>query len=438
MEISVVLKLALQRVLKHRKRNSIVMIPLIIMTILTLFEITIQCSIQEYVKCIEDNIEMRELWITYTPDTYNEIIEKLSKIEHIDMIVDQYESFISAISTSEQFSNSETDGYIYEEPANNKTCPEVIQGRKITDNDSYVMVIPNKLYSDSNHRNFNESISEDEYIDGTSLIGTNIVMKIVGDNQTLYETFEVIGVYDSDRYLSDQKIYMPKSIIKEINKELNVEYTEFHMRIIVDKLQNIKEVQNSLIENNLLKNTKIQIDASNANNSVGIEEANFAQTTNISVETQKIIKNIMYILIIMSTLIFLIMLLVTNVNKLYRSSTEFGILKIEGYKNREIQKMTIIENLFICIISILIAVILFKITQLLGNFLIDYIILIDSPGLTFNKIQEQLLYIRNIPQKLDIKALVVFSIIISLFEILNTYFINKKILSKKICDMLKQ
>lgn len=438
MEISVVLKLALQRVLKHRKRNSIVMIPLIIMTILTLFEITIQCSIQEYVKCIEDNIEMRELWITYTPDTYNEIIEKLSKIEHIDMIVDQYESFISATSTSEQFSNSETDGYIYEEPANNKTCPEVIQGRKITDNDSYVMVIPNKLYSDSNHRNFNESISEDEYIDGTSLIGTNIVMKIVGDNQTLYETFEVIGVYDSDRYLSDQKIYMPKSIIKEINKELNVEYTEFHMRIIVDKLQNIKEVQNSLIENNLLKNTKIQIDASNANNSVGIEEANFAQTTNISVETQKIIKNIMYILIIMSTLIFLIMLLVTNVNKLYRSSTEFGILKIEGYKNREIQKMTIIENLFICIISILIAVILFKITQLLGNFLIDYIILIDSPGLTFNKIQEQLLYIRNIPQKLDIKALVVFSIIISLFEILNTYFINKKILSKKICDMLKQ
>lgn len=199
MKINLVLKLALQNLLKNKKRNSIILLPLIIITILILFAITIQYSMQQYIKSIEDNIEMRELGITYTPNTYEEIMEKLSKIEHIAMIVDQYESYVSAILSSKQFSNSVTDGSLYEKPANNKTCPEVIQGRKIEDSDSNVIVIPSKLYCDSNYRTFNNPISEDEYIDGTSLIGTTIDIEIFRDPQTiLYKTFKVIGVYDSD------------------------------------------------------------------------------------------------------------------------------------------------------------------------------------------------------------------------------------------------
>lgn len=438
MKINLVLKLALQNLLKNKKRNSIILLPLIIITILILFAITIQYSMQQYIKSIEDNIEMRELGITYTPNTYEEIMEKLSKIEHIAMIVDQYESYVSAILSSKQFSNSVTDGSLYEKPANNKTCPEVIQGRKIEDNDSNVIVIPSKLYCDSNYRNFNNPISEDEYIDGTSLIGTTIDIEIFRDPQTiLYKTFKVIGVYDSDRYLSNKIIYMPKSAIREINTELKIEYTEYHMCIIVDKLENITKVQDSLIENHLLSTSEIEAEASNANPS-GIEESNFAQTTNISIQTQKIIKNTMYILIILSILILFIMILITNINKSYISSTELGILKIIGYKNKDIQKITILENVFICILSILIGLVIFKILQYLGNLFINWIIQIDTPGITFNKIQEQLLYISKIPQKVDIKSLTFFSIIVILFEIVNTYFINKKFLSKKITNLLRQ
>ena len=146
----------------------------------------------------------------------------------------------------------------------------------------------------------------------------------------------------------------------------------------------------------------------------------------------------MYILIILSILILFIMILITNINKSYISSTELGILKIIGYKNKDIQKITILENVFICILSILIGLVIFKILQYLGNLFINWIIQIDTPGITFNKIQEQLLYISKIPQKVDIKSLTFFSIIVILFEIVNTYFINKKFLSKKITNLLRQ
>ena len=71
MNFSTILKLSIQRAIKNRKRNAIILIPLIIIIILILFSITIQYSMQSYVIDIGFNINMRTIsGINYTPADY--------------------------------------------------------------------------------------------------------------------------------------------------------------------------------------------------------------------------------------------------------------------------------------------------------------------------------------------------------------------------------
>ena len=438
MNFSTILKLSIQRAIKNRKRNAIILIPLIIIIILILFSITIQYSMQSYVIDIGFNINMRTIsGINYTPADYKEIIEKLLFINNIDMIVDQYESRIVAIVTCEKFQNGKTDGKVYETPTNAKTSPEVIKGRKISDDDQYVIIIPDKIYADSNtNRTFENPILEDEYINGEELLGKNIRMKIEGDNKELYKDFKVKGIYDSSKYDDTQTIYIPKTTIKLLNEELGASFSEYYMNAVVDKVENLNEVRNKLTEEGILKKTKIQIDAS-SDKEVGIEETNFISTTNLNIETLQIIKNIAFFLSVSSFVILIFILVATNVNKTYISATELGVLKIEGYKDKYIQIITIFENIIVCIISFIIAFILYKLLQVIGNFLIDCIIQKETVSLTLYKIREQLFLIKKIPQKINYSiVLIIFSIII-LIESINTFFINKRVLKKNISDIIK-
>lgn len=434
-----IIKLAVQRAIKNRKRNVIVLIPLIIMTILILFSITIQYSMQAYASSIEFNINMRTISsINYMPDEYEEIIEKLSSIDHIDMIVEQYESRIVAIVTCEQFQNGKTDGRVYETPINYKTSPEVIEGRKINENDKYVVIIPDKIYADGNTvRTFENPILESEYVDGKELLGKTIRMKIKGDNDEFYEDFEVVGIYDSEKYNSSQTIYIPKTTIKEINEKLGVSFSEYYMDVVVDKVENLNEVRNKLIEEGIINNTQIQVDASNNTEEISIEESNFISTTNINIETLQIIKNITYFLLFASFIILIVLLIITNLNKTYISAMELGILKVEGYKNRYIQLIIILENVIICIIGFAIALILFKILQIIGNVLMDYFIQKETLSLSLYKIKEQFFIIKQIPQKTNFIIVVIIFAIIILIESINTFFINKRILKKNISSIIK-
>lgn len=438
MNFSTILKLSIQRVIKNRKRNTIVLIPLIIMIILLLFSIIIQYSMQSYANDIGVNIDMRTIsGINYIPQQYQRIVEKLSSMEHIDMIVGQYDSRIVATVTCEQFQNGKTDGKVYEAPSNDKTSPDVIKGRKINNDDKYVIIIPDRIYADGNTiRTFENPVLEDEYINGEELLGKNVRMKIQGENKKFYKDFEVIGIYDSSKYEDTQTIYMPQTVIRELNEELKVTFSEFYMEVVVDKVENLNEVRNQLIEEGVLNKSKIQIDASD-DKEISIEYSNFMSTTNINIETLQIIKNTTYFLLVSSFLILIVLLITTNINKTYISATELGILKIEGYKNKHIQLITIFENIFICIIAFTIAFILFKILQIIGNFLIDYLIQKDTISLTLNNIREQLFLIKRIPQKINYNIVIIIFFFIILVESINTFFINKRVLKKNISDIIK-
>lgn len=229
---------------------------------------------------------------------------------------------------------------------------------------------------------------------------------------------------------------MPEMTIKELNRELEVYFSEFYMDIVVDKVENLNEVRNKLTEEGILKKTKIQIDAS-SDKEVGIEETNFISTTNLNIETLQIIKNIAFFLSVSSFVILIFILVATNVNKTYISATELGVLKIEGYKDKYIQIITIFENIIVCIISFIIAFILYKLLQVIGNFLIDCIIQKETVSLTLYKIREQLFLIKKIPQKINYSIVLIIFFIIILIESINTFFINKRVLKKNISDIIK-
>lgn len=149
------------------------------------------------------------------------------------------------------------------------------------------------------------------------------------------------------------------------------------------------------------------------------------------------IKKLLLFFIVASILILVVFLITSNVNKSYLSTREIGILKVEGYTNKEIQKLAIMENIIVCLISIIISLIIFEIIKLSANVFGNYIIEKDIVGITMNKIKRQIYYIKKIPQQVNLIFLVVMSIIIIVIESLNTFFINRRILSKNIKEILK-
>lgn len=249
------------------------------------------------------------------------------------------------------------------------------------------------------------------------------------------KSFKVIGVYDSEKYGDFESLYIPKPIVKEINKEIGHETADLFMKIIVDKLQNIQEVENTLIKEGLINKTKIQIEAGDNGNST--EEENIAKIVNLDLETQNAIKILLIFLFISSIVIFVILLIVTNLNKTYLSTTDIGILKVQGYNNKQIQKITIIENILVCLISFVVALFIFEFLKIFVGMIGDYIIQKDTLSITINELKKEIFYLKKIPQKLNWIFAVVDLIILIIIVIINTFFTNKRILAKNIKELIK-
>ncbi len=129
-----------------------------------------------------------------------------------------------------------------------------------------------------------------------------------------------------------------------------------------------------------------------------------------------------------------------NINIKFEEGKVYAIMGNSGEGKTTLLniKITIIENIIICLISIIIALIMFAIISLIANIIFNNIIQKEIIGLTTRKIQEQLYYITKIPKKISAFFVLVISFILIAIETLNTYFTNKRILSKNISEMLKK
>ena len=442
MKTSKIFSLSMQKLKRNFNRNVIIIIPIIVITIEILIINMIQFSMETYIDSIKNSIELRSIsGISYNEENYQEIQDKLRKIGHISMITDVYETGVFALQHCDEMKKGTTDGYIYIKPVNSLTCPDVILGRKINDDDKYVIVLPDKIYANGVSQEYNANIDENEYIDGKELLGQTVKIKFeVDENNKLEKTFQVIGIFDSKKYKNISTPYVPKSVIKEINNELQYKPPSpimYHMEIVIDDVDNVEYVEKQLYEQDLLKQSKIEQEINN-NEKASEYEYNIRSVTHIEISTQRMLKKIELFLLISSGIIFIALLIVTNLNKEFLEKNELGIMKIEGYTSKEIQKIKIIENFFVSLFSIIISIVIFKVILLIINSVSNYIIQKNTIDLVLKSIQEQLWYVMQIPQRIDWNLFTLISIFIIIIELINTYIISKRNLSKSIVELLKE
>lgn len=422
-----------RRMKSNRKKNIALLIPISIILLFVFFSNLFYYSLEQYINSFKNNIELRTISIDYfNKDNFENIKHKIEKNDNIKMIVSEYERAPYSLSYCLQLANDNKDGIVFLKPINIKVCPEVIKGRKITDNDKYVVILPNKIYANSEIKDI---ILQNEYTNCENLINQEIDIKFEND---VIKKFKVIGIYDSEIYKETETLYVPAEVIKEINNELGYTPKNFKLEVVVDKIENLESVNNYIYDNNIVeKNTLVEEREKSFNNDVSFIERETINESNISLDTFKLIKSISYFLLIVSIFLFLLILLVTDIDKVYYSSREIGLMRIQGYKEKQIQLLTIIENIIISIISFIISLILLIIIEKIIWIFINNFISKDYIGITYNEIKNQLFYIKDIPWNINVINISITFIAMILLQLINTFIINKYVFSKTISDNLK-
>ena len=435
MKINRILKLSFQNLRRNKRKNSILFVPLTIILVLLFITSIIQFSVDKYLDKLGQSLELRKIsGIEYLPSRYEKIKEQIEQIEHVDWVYNQEVGMVYTSFKCDKFINGEAEGTVRLYPITNKVYPELFTGRPINEGEEYVALIPSKIYASSHSRDIQKPIRDDEYLNGVDFLGQELTFK--DDDENLEYTFTVVGVYDSDKNNNYEDIYIPEETVRKINQNVSFKPEDFNLTVVVDNLKNIKYVEQQMTENNLMNKSAIVQQLSKYVDSSTVK-SNIAGVTSINVDTQEVIRYITLVLLIMVAVILIIMLLVTNFNKSYLSTTEIGLKKIEGYTNKDIQKIAIIENILLCFISVIIALIITFIIVQLFNVIVNMYIAKDSVGITTNRVKEQLYYIQKIDKKISPIHIIVITCAIIIIESINTFLINRRILSKNIANILK-
>lgn len=424
------------RLKSNRNKNITLIIPISIVCLCVFSSNLLYYSLKDYINSYKNSIELRTISVNYSDeDNFENLKQQLEQNENIEMIVNEYERAPHAVCFCLQLANKYKDGIVFLKPINLKTCPNVIDGRKIIDNDKNVIILPNKIYADSKVKNI---INQEEYIDCTDLINKEIDIKFETDNNTFVKKFKVIGIYDSEIYKETEILYVPVEIIKELNEEINYVPESFRLNLIVDKIENLESVNNYIYDNNITERSIIAEEYNKTFENISFIERNVISESDISLDTLLLIKNIAYFLLIISIVLLFIMLIATDIDKIYFSSMDIGLMRIQGYKESQIQLLTILENIIVSIISFFISLFVLMIIEKIAVVFINNFISKDYIGITYNEIKNQLFYIKSVPLKFNLLNITKTFIIMLFFQLSNTFIINKYAFSKTISKNLKR
>ena len=438
MKINDIIKISIKSLRRNRKKNKLLYIPLIIMLVILFIVDIIQYSTNNYINKIGKGIELRKIsGIEYIPSKYEETKNEIEKIKHVEWVYNQEEERVFSVLYCKQFS-AETQGvFIWLYPATENVLPDLVSGRGIQENDEYVAIIPNKIYVNSESMTITDQIREgEEYLNGNDFLGKEITIE--NDDKGIAKKFKVVGVYDNQSNNQSDVVYIPAKTVKEINQELEYDPGYYRLNVVVDDISNIEYVEQEMRDKNLLKRDRISTKLNeNGYRDTDTLSGNIASVTSITKESQKAIKNIITGFLIVATIVFMMILIITNNNKTYISNVDIGLMKIEGYTNKDIQKITIIENILVCIISIIIALVATALIVMLFNVIVNNFISKDTIGLTANKIREQLYNIQKVKKSINPLYLFEISAITIILESINTYLLNRRMLSKNINKILR-
>lgn len=438
MKINDIIKISIKSLRRNRKKNKLLYIPLIIMLVILFLVNIIQYSTNNYINKIGKGIELRKIsGIEYIPSKYEETKNEIEKIKHVEWVYNQEEERVFSILCCKQFSTEKRDAFVSLYPATEKVLPDLVSGRGIQENDEYVAIIPNKIYVSSEAMTITDQIRKgEEYLNGNDFLGKEITIE--NDDKGIVKKFKVIGVYDNQSNKQSDVVYIPAKIVKEINQELEYDPGYYRLNVVVDNISNIDYVEQEMRNKNLLRRNEISTKLyENDYSDTDTLSGNIASVTSITRESQKAIKNIITGFLIVATIVFMMILIITNNNKTYISNVDIGLMKIEGYTNKDIQKITIIENILVCVISIIIALVVTALIVMLFNVIVDNFIAKDTIGLMANKIREQLYNIQKVKKSINPLYLFEISAITIILESINTYLLNRRMLSKNINKILR-
>lgn len=438
MKTNDIIKISIKSLRRNRRKNKLLYIPLIIMLVILFIVDIIQYSTNNYINKIGKGIELRKIsGIEYIPSKYEETKNEIEKIKHVEWVYNQEEERVFSILCCKQFSTEKQDAFVSLYPATEKVLPDLVSGRGIQENDEYVAIIPNKIYVSSETMTITDQIRKgEEYLNGNDFLGKEITIE--NDDKGIVKKFKVIGVYDNQSNKQSDVVYIPAKIVKEINQELEYDPGYYRLNVVVDNISNIDYVEQEMRNKNLLRRNEISTKLyENDYSDTDTLSGNIASVTSITRESQKAIKNIITGFLIVATIVFMMILIITNNNKTYISNVDIGLMKIEGYTNKDIQKITIIENILVCVISIIIALVATALIVMLFNVIVDNFIAKDAIGLTANKIREQLYNIQKVKKSINPSYVFEISAITIILESINTYLLNRRMLSKNINKILR-
>lgn len=348
--------------LSRRKKSVIVnSILIFISTVIFVLGLSFtKCFMNSINRAILKNPSYRTIVLTgVKEEEQDSVIKKIEEDKNIAKVLKNKEYVTSA--NLKTIDNINIGEYVSLNGANENITPQVIAGRNIRDIDVSVCIIPKKVFFYSGKEDFNK----DDYIDGESLIGKKISLEYYSRddskgsseiNKTFLLEFEIIGVYNAEEYIMDgNDLFVPFSIISKIENDREENW--------------IKDPNTIYAGSNMIYaivNNALNLDESFEKiSSLGYRSI-IRSTTNTAIII--VINTVVGIIVGVFLLIVLINITSSTLKSIDERKYEIGMLKAIGYKNRNIQKLFLIENVIIgaraYLIGLIIAIISMYIMQI--------------------------------------------------------------------------
>lgn len=400
--------------LSRRKKTVIVNTILIcISTIIFILGLSFTKSFMNVVnRAILNNPSYRTIVIMGIDESDRDsVIEKIKEDKNIAMVVSEkeYNTYVELKTIGTETINE----HVGLNGASESVSPQVICGRNIRNSDENVCIIPKKVSFYSGKEDYNK----DEYIDGETLIGKKITIEYNARDDIKKEVskkfskeLEIIGVYDGDEYVVDgNEFYVPFSVISKIRHDIDKNWIKNPNTVYSGGNNVFAIVNNSL--NTDASFEKIQ--------SLGYR-AIIRSTTNTLIVV--VVNTIVGIVVAVFLLIVLVNITSSTIRSIDERKYEIGMLKAIGYKNRNIKKLLLIENLIIG----------------LRSYLIGLVISIIGMEIMKKNIFDKNIDFYPFNMKIDIIICLIAGIIAIVVPTLATLFSNRKVNSKTVVSLSKE
>jgi len=283
-----------------------------------------------------------------TKEEINSKIESdITDIKKLNHVVDVYKSgYYDFVATSD-FKNDFVDGTLTLIRGNKNTLPDVVAGRMFNSNEFGVAICPVQFYPNYEPR----QIKKKYVLNGYDLINTNfnITYGILDENIEGYtKTFKIVGLYDSSKRFNDNgTCYISeKDIVEIIDNEKNAMSKNNPMlnsgipilHAVVDEKENISDVKTQL------------------------EKMNFSNVEIASVIDTDMVNTIYMSFISVFVIILISVIIIIPAYTKWRLKNEeknIGILRVCGYKEKDICRIYLLKILMQYIILYCIGLLIF-------------------------------------------------------------------------------